>query len=91
MLYIKPLEVVKDRELKIHEGNFDCFMKIPTIVYTTLEWWLENLSSCFKKISHGKPHLVLYSDIYNLAGGLTTRLWILKQVVIGQYKSRSST
>ena len=69
MLYIKPLEVVKDRELKIHKGNFDCFMKIPAIVYTTLEWWLENRSSCFKKISHGKPHLVLYSDSSNLGWG----------------------
>ena len=69
MLYIKPLEVVKDRGLKIHKGNFDCFMKIPAIVYTTLEWWLENLSSCFKKISHGKPHLVLYSDSSNLGWG----------------------
>ena len=69
MLNIKPLEVVKDTELKIHKGNCDGFMKIPSIVCTTLEWWLENLSTCFKKTSHGKPHLILYSYSSNLGWG----------------------
>ena len=80
MLYMKPLKVVKGRELKIHKGNFRGFMEILAIVYTTLEWWLENLSSCFKKISHGKPHLVLYSDSSNLGWGAYNKTghgWLL--------------
>ena len=37
MSFVKPLEMTKERELKIHKGNFDSFMKFPSIVYTTLD------------------------------------------------------
>ena len=78
MLFVKPLEMIKERELKIHKGNFDSFMKVPLIVYTTLDWWIENLPYCFKKVSHGNPQLVLYSDSSNLGWGAYNKTMDIK-------------
>lgn len=61
-LYYKPLEKIKDRQLKIHKGNFNSFMNIPKECNVTLNWWIENLSSSSKRISQGAPKLSLYSD-----------------------------
>lgn len=69
VLYIKPLEVVKERELHIHKGNFDSFMNVPPSVKSTLGWWIQNLQKCFKKVSHGIPQLILYSDSSSLGWG----------------------
>ena len=101
MLYIKPLKIIKEKELHIHKGNFDSFMNISPVVKSTLDWWIGNLSKCFKKVSHGNPRLILYSDSSNIgwwggggggagAGVNITRPWLLKQVVTGRFRSRDS-
>ena len=54
-LYYKPLEKIKDKELKIHKGNFDSFMTIPAQIVPIIIWWLNNINSGYKLISHG-PH-----------------------------------
>lgn len=69
MLYIKPQEVIIERELHIHKGNFDSFMNVPPSVKSILGWWIQNLQTCFKKVSHGIPQLILYSDSSNLGWG----------------------
>ena len=69
MLYIKPLEAIKERELRKHKGNFDSFMNVPAEAISTLDWWINNLASCFKSVSHGSPQLILYSDSSNLGWG----------------------
>ena len=78
-LFYKPLEKVKEREIKKHCGNYNCFMTIPKVVTPVLEWWIRNVDSSYKQISHGKPKLVLYSDAskkgwgaYNETGDIRT-------------------
>jgi hypothetical protein len=61
-LYYKPLEKIKEIELKRHRGNFDSYMTIPHGLYDTLQWWIDNLPKTHKLVSHGPPELVLYSD-----------------------------
>ncbi|XP_053383777.1 uncharacterized protein LOC128549987 [Mercenaria mercenaria] len=61
-LFYKPLERVKDKMLTIHKGNFNSFMTIPQSVYPTITWWIENLQSALKCVSHGAPNMILYSD-----------------------------
>ena len=60
-LYYKPLEKIKEYQLKCHRGNFDSFMTIPAPIVPTIEWWIDNVSSSYKLISHGRPNMVLYS------------------------------
>jgi hypothetical protein len=61
-LYIKPLERIKEQELKNHRGNYNSFMTIPNSQIPILNWWVDNVSHAYKKISHGTPTIVLYSD-----------------------------
>ena len=42
-LYYKPLEKVKDQQLRIHCGNFDSFMNIPKHNFPTINWWILNI------------------------------------------------
>ena len=61
-LFYKPLEKVKEGELKKHGGNYNSFMTMPKKVHPVINWWKDNVDSSYKVISHGKPQLVLYSD-----------------------------
>ena len=62
VLYTKPLEKIKEIELKSHRGNFDSFMNVPAEIKPTLLWWIDNLPHSFKKLSHGPPMMVIYTD-----------------------------
>ena len=61
-LFYKPLEKIKDTELRCHNGNFDRFMTIPSEIKPILKWWISNLPNAYKLISHGTPNIVLYSN-----------------------------
>ena len=61
-LYYKPLEKIKDHELKIHQGNYNSFMNIPRSIHPIIDWWIHNIFSSYKLVSHGRPKLTLYSD-----------------------------
>lgn len=61
-LFYKPLEKVKERELTKHNGNYNSFMTIPKHVQHINRWWIDNVNASFKRVSHGKPQLVLFSD-----------------------------
>lgn len=62
MLYIRPLEIIKDIELKRHIGNVESFINIPRCIDSTLQWWIENIHTCYKNISVPKPDLTIYTD-----------------------------
>ena len=68
-LYYKPSKKVKEEQLKFHKGNFDSFMTIPSHIVPTINYWITNITSSYKPISHGPPQVVLYSDISNKAWG----------------------
>lgn len=61
-LYYKPLEKIKDYELKRHQGNYNSFMTIPRNIHPIIDWWIHNIFSSYKLVSHGRPKLTLYSD-----------------------------
>lgn len=65
-LFYKPLERVKERMLKLHKGNYNSFMNIPKSVYPDIDWWIKNLHTVYRKVSHGAPTLILFSDASNL-------------------------
>lgn len=61
-LFYKPLEKVKEQNLKTLKGDFDKYMAIPQNIKPCLSWWIEKLPSSFKLVSHGQPKIVLFSD-----------------------------
>lgn len=61
-LFYKPLEKIKDKNLRIHKGNYNSFMNIPTSIQSDITWWIKNLPKTFRPVSHGAPTMVLYSD-----------------------------
>lgn len=61
-LFYKPLEKVKDKNLKIHKGNYNSFMNISEALHTDINWWIQNLPKSFKHVSHGAPTTILFSD-----------------------------
>ena len=61
-LYIRPLGKVKDIQLRKHRANFDIFMRIPSSVHPTLQWWIDNTQNSYKNISSTVPDVVIYTD-----------------------------
>ena len=61
-LYYKPLEIQKDKELKIHKGQFDKTMSVSGECNECLLWWIKNLHSQFRPIVTPKPDRVIESD-----------------------------
>ena len=43
LLFYKPLEKVKDRQLRLNKGNLDHFMKISLDIKLHIQWWIDNL------------------------------------------------
>ena len=70
-LYYKPLECVKNTNLRIKRGNFDAFMKIPSDLKPTLHWWITHTSNAFKRVSHGPPTTVIFTDSSSYGWGAT--------------------
>jgi hypothetical protein len=64
-LYYKPLEKVRESQLRMHRGNYDSFFTLPQSAKSSLKY----LPTCFKKVSHGSPDLILYSDASNTGWG----------------------
>ena len=44
-------------------------MSIPSHIVPTINYWITNITSSYKPISHGPPLVVLYSNISNKAWG----------------------
>lgn len=61
-LRYKPLEKIKDKQLKKNRGNYDAIMFITPLCRTYILWWIHNLPSSFRVISHGKPSHTIYTD-----------------------------
>ncbi len=68
-LFYKPLELVKENGLRASRGDYDCVMRMPITVKHLLSWWVHNLPSACKLVSHGRPSVIIYSDASNWVGG----------------------
>ena len=61
-LFYKPLEKIKDINLRRSKGNFDNLMRISRDSKCVIQWWLTNLKQSFKSVMRKPPHVLLYSD-----------------------------
>ena len=68
-LRYKPMERIKEKQLKLNNGNFDAWMKISSSCRRHIQWWIDNLEASFKLISHGKPNKEIYSDSSKIGWG----------------------
>ena len=61
-LFYRRLEIDKIKALKESRGNYNSVMILSDTSVIDLKWWIKNVVSSFKWISHGDPLLSLYSD-----------------------------
>ena len=61
-LYIKSLEIEKDRILKLNKGNFDAKFTLSQGVYSVLNWWINNIEQSYKLVYQNEPDITLQSD-----------------------------
>jgi len=61
-LFIRPLEKVKEEQLKVHCGNFDSFMTIPRSIDSSLNWWVAHVKDSYKNVSIGPANIIIFSD-----------------------------
>ena len=61
-LFYRSLEIDKIKALKESRGNYNSVMVLSDTSVIDLKWWIKNVESSFKWISHGDPLLSLYSD-----------------------------
>jgi hypothetical protein len=61
-LFYKPLEQEKEKNLKLHYGKYNAFIKLTDSVRTHINWWIDNLPHSKKNVLIGTPDLTLYSD-----------------------------
>ena len=68
-LYVKIIEIEKNRALKSNRGDYDANMVISEEIISCLNWWIDNLSSQVRHISHGNPDIVVHCDASNEGWG----------------------
>jgi len=61
-LYYKQLEIEKDQQLKINHGNYEAKMNLTNNAKVLLNWWAENILTCFKTLHHKEPNMVIKTD-----------------------------
>ena len=61
-LYYKPLEKEKEFNLKLKRGKYNAFTKLNDNIKLAIHWWVDNLESAYKKVSHGNPLLMIHCD-----------------------------
>ncbi len=54
-LYYRDLEAVKSSALKMAKGEFDTPMSLSPLATQELQWWVSNVETAHKRLSHDKP------------------------------------
>ena len=68
-MHYRQLELDKICALRANKGNFDSIMTLSAQSKTELTWWIDNVLTASKPISHGNPDLTLTTDASNLGWG----------------------
>ena len=68
-LFYKPLEKVKDCQLRINKGNFDCFMKLSKETKGHIQWWIDHIPYAVKTVMRSSPQYVIFTDASKLGWG----------------------
>ena len=61
-LHYKYIEIVKNRHLLEHKGNFDAKVKLQSRELTDISWWLNNIQFQQKSLVFHQTKLELYTD-----------------------------
>ena len=67
--HYRHLELDKISALRANNGNFDSIMALSVQSKTELTWWVNNILTASKLISHGNPDLTLTTDPSNVGWG----------------------
>ena len=68
-MHYRDLELYKICALRANKGIFDSIMTLSAQSKTQLTWWIDNVLTVSKPISHGNPDLTLTTDASNLGWG----------------------
>ena len=68
-MHYRHLELDKICALRANKGIFDSIMTLSAQSKTELTWWIDNVLTVSKPISHGNPDLTLTTDASNLGWG----------------------
>ena len=72
-LFYRHLENDKIKALKEARGNYEGPIKLSVHSIKELEWWIANVDSCGRLISHGQPTLIIECDASNSGWGCCVR------------------
>ena len=61
-IFYRRLDIAKNEALKLNKGNFEAKLLLTNDMICDLFWWINNIHTTFKPISHGNPVLIIYSD-----------------------------
>ena len=61
-LYFRALERDKTKALKLNKGNFDSNMILSTNAKLDVDWWINNVSTCYGIITRTEPDCILTTD-----------------------------
>ena len=68
-LFYREMEKEKSKSLTRHLGNFNAKMSVTSAMHEELDWWIENLPSAYRKISHGTPSKIIITDASRIGWG----------------------
>ena len=68
-LYYRDLEAAKTSALKLSKGDFDSPMSLSSPAKQELQWWVNNVETAYKKLSHDKPLHQITTDASLLGWG----------------------
>ncbi len=68
-LHYKPLEIERNKALKLNAGNFDATMFMNTTISIELQWWIDTILDSIKYITPPDIDLTLFSDASNKGWG----------------------
>ena len=70
-LYYRAIELDKIDSLRINKGQFDKMCKLNLDAINEINWWKNNIFSCYKEIHLPEIDLVLHTDASNTGWGIT--------------------
>ena len=68
-LHYRHIEVDKEANLKLNQGNFDSFMTLSHDSLEEIHWWSANILIASRRIFHNIPDVVVYTDASQIGWG----------------------
>ena len=68
-LRYKQLEIVRNRALLTHKGNYDSMITLPVRARKIISWWINNIHNQSKSISFPPPLMEMFTDASLLGWG----------------------